>query len=89
MRKTKKNKVISLVKKMFFKLIPLIIVGVICFFVGRQIGLNTDTTSSNTTVEDVRVETRTISKTISASGQIKEYVTKKLSLDKYTNGITI
>ena len=86
MRKTKKNKVISLVKKMFFKLIPLIIVGVICFFVGRQIGLNTDTTSSNTTVEDVRVETRTISKTISASGQIKEYVTKKLSLDKYTNG---
>lgn len=81
MRKTKKNKVISLVKKMFFKLIPLIIVGVICFFVGRQIGLNTDTTSSNTTVEDVSVETRTISKTLSASGQIKEYATKKLSLD--------
>lgn len=81
MKKFKKNKIINIIKKAIFKLIPCIIVGVACFFIGRQIGLNTDTSSSNTTIEDVTVETRTISKTLSASGQIKEYATKKLSLD--------
>jgi len=81
MKRTRKNKVINIIKKGIIKLIPLIIVGVACFFIGRQIGLNTDTTSSNVTIEDVAVETRTITKTLSASGQIKEYATKKLSLD--------
>lgn len=81
MKKLRKNKLINTLKKGIIKLIPFIIVGAICFFVGRQIGLNTDTSSSNVTIEDVEASTRTITKTLSASGQVSAYATNKISLN--------
>ena len=37
-------------------------VGTTTFFVGRQIGLNTDTSSTSTTIEEVTVGTQNIKK---------------------------
>ena len=68
-------------KKFIPVIILLIIVGVACFFVGRSIGLNTDTSSSNTTIEDVEVSKQTIKKTLTSSGEVQAYATKKLSLN--------
>lgn len=56
------------------------VVGTIAFFVGKQIGLNTDTSSTSTTVEEVTVGTQTIKKTLTSSGEIKSANTEKLEL---------
>jgi HlyD family secretion protein len=74
----------SAVYKKFKKFIPttilLILIGTFSFFIGRQIGLNTDTSSTNTLVNDVLVGTQTIKKTLTSSGEITSSSTKKLSL---------
>ncbi len=70
----------SIIKKYMPILLIIVIVGLICFFVGKNIGLNTDITSSNTTVEDVKVEKQTISKTITSNGSIESYSSEKLEL---------
>lgn len=64
-------------------LIIILVVGVstITFFIGKRIGLNTDLSTSNTTIENVEVSKRTITKTITSSGEISTASTEKLELD--------
>lgn len=68
------------IKKIVPTLILIVIVGTITFFVGKQIGLNTDQTSSSTTVENVSVGKQTIKKTLTGSGEIETSETENLSL---------
>lgn len=56
------------------------IVSTITFFIGRQIGLNTDTSSTITTITEEKVSTRTIKKTLTSSGEIQSIGTEKLQL---------
>lgn len=82
MTKHKKGKsVFSLIKRKIPITFFIIVVGITCFFVGKNIGLNTDTTSSNKTVEDVEVSKQTITKSLTSSGSIEPYTTKTISLD--------
>lgn len=67
-------------KKAVLSIILIAIVGTITFFVGRQIGLNTDTSSTTTTIEEVTVGTQNIKKTLTSSGEIKSSSTEKLEL---------
>lgn len=67
-------------KKVLAILFLMAIVGTVTFFIGKQIGLNTDTSSTNTTIEEVTVGTQTIKKTLTNSGEIKSATTEKLSL---------
>ena len=50
------------IKKAIIIIILVAGVGTTTFFVGRQIGLNTDTSSTNTTIEEVTVGTQNIKK---------------------------
>ena len=68
------------IKKVLLIIILIAIVGTITFFIGRQIGLNTDTSSTSTTIEEVSVGTQTIKKTLTSSGEIKSSSTEKLEL---------
>ena len=67
-------------KKILFIIILIAVVATITFFVGRQIGLNTDVSSTNTTIEEKEVSKRTITKTLTASGEIGTATTEKLEL---------
>ena len=78
--KNKKQNRFKRIKKSIPILILIILVGVISFFVGKRIGLNTDTSSTNTTIEDVKVEKQTITKTLTSSGEIAASSTENLSL---------
>ena len=75
------KKILKKAKKKLPLIILVLVVGVACFFVGRKIGLNTDTSSSNTTIEDVEVSKQTIKKTLTSSGQIETSLTKQLTLN--------
>lgn len=68
------------IKKLLAIIVLMAIVGTITFFVGKQIGLNTDTSSASTTIEEVTVGTQTIKKTLTSSGEIKSANTEKLEL---------
>ena len=69
------------VQKIFVTIILIAIIGTTMFFIGKQIGLNTDKSSTSTTIEEVTVENQTIKKTITSSGEIKSTSTEKLSLE--------
>lgn len=69
------------VQKIFVTIILIAIVGTVMFFIGKQIGLNTDKSSTSTTIEEVTVGNQTIKKTITSSGEIKSTSTEKLSLE--------
>lgn len=71
----------KLLRKFISILVLTTLVGVVCFFIGKKIGLNTDTSSTNKTIEDVTVEKQTIKKTLTATGQIESSESKKISLD--------
>lgn len=66
--------------KIIFKILILIIICTITFFIGKQIGLNTDTSATTTTIENVTVGTQTIKKTITSSGEIETTNTEKLEI---------
>lgn len=68
------------IKKTLSLLIIIFIVGTIMFFIGRKIGLNTDTSIENTTVEKVTVGTQSIKKTLTSSGEVKSSEIEKLEL---------
>lgn len=68
------------IKKILVVLILMSITGTITFYIGRQIGLNTDTSSTSTTTEEVTVGTQTIKKTLTSSGEISSASTEKLEL---------
>lgn len=68
------------IKKVLFIIMLMAIVGTITFFIGKQIGLNTDTSTTSTTIEEVTVGKQTIKKTLTSSGEIKSASTEKLEL---------
>lgn len=68
-------------KKALLIIILMAIVGTVTFFIGKQIGLNTDTSSASTTIEEVTVGTQTIKKTLTSSGEIQSANIEKLELD--------
>lgn len=68
------------VKKLVTIIILMSIVGTVTFFIGKQIGLNTDISSVNVNVEEVTVGTKTINKTLTSSGEIKSASAEKLEL---------
>lgn len=68
-------------KKIFSIIILIIIISTITFFIGKQIGLNTDISSTNTTIEEKTVSKRTITKTLTATGEIGTATTEKLTID--------
>lgn len=67
-------------KKALAIVILMAVVGTITFFIGKQIGLNTDTSSTTTTIEEVTVGAQTIKKTLTSSGEIKSANSEKLEL---------
>ena len=68
------------IKKVLFIIVLMAIVGTITFIIGKQIGLNTDTSTTSTTIEEVVVGKQTIKKTLTSSGEIKSSKTEKLEL---------
>lgn len=67
-------------KKTIFTLVIIMVISTLTFWIGKQIGLNTDTSSTNTTIEEKTVGTQTIKKTVTASGEIETANTEKLTI---------
>lgn len=67
-------------RKTLIAIIVIIAISSLTFYIGRQIGLNTDMSSTNTTVEEKIVGTRTITKTLTSSGEISTANTEKLEI---------
>ena len=67
-------------RKTLIAIIVIIAISSLTFYIGRQIGLNTDMSSTNTTVEEKIVGTRTITKTLTSSGEISTSNTEKLEI---------
>lgn len=68
-------------KKWIGIIILIIIFSTITFFIGRQIGLNTDTSNTVTTISNETVERHTIQKTLTYSGEIQSANTENVALD--------
>ena len=79
--KSRAKRIFKKSKKLIILIIIILIFSGISFYIGKRVGLNTDTTSSNTSVEDVKVSKRNITKTLTSSGQIEASLTEKLSLN--------
>lgn len=72
----------KLKKKVFTILIIIVILG-IAFFIGMQFGIssaNNEEGTTTTTISEVEVETQTIQKKLTSSGQISSASSEKLSL---------
>lgn len=76
----KSTKFYKKTKKYYPTIILMVIDGFLSFTIGKRIGLNTDTSITNTKIEEVTVDKHTISKTLTGSGQIESSTTEKLSL---------
>lgn len=89
--KIKAKKIFKNSKKIIVFIIVILIFSGISFYIGKRVGLNTDTSSSNTTIEDVKVSKQSIKKTLTSSGQIEASSTEKLSLNTsyYYNSILV
>lgn len=74
--KNKKNK-----KKIYISILVVILL-IVTFFIGKQVGANSETTNSNitTTVTEKTVETQDIKKTLTGSGEISSSSSEKLTL---------
>lgn len=68
-------------KRILIIIILIIICSSITFYIGRQIGLNTDTSNTVTTITEETVSTRTITNTQTFSGEIQSQTTENLTLD--------
>ena len=79
--KSKVKKVFKKFKKYIWIVVVILVLCLISFYIGKRVGLNTDTSSSNATIEDVKVSNQSITKTITSSGQIEPSSTEKLSLN--------
>lgn len=69
------------IKKILVIIIVITITSTITFFVGRQIGLNTDISSTSTTIEEKTVSKRNIIKTLTATGEIETATSENLSIE--------
>ena len=56
MKKDRKKRI----KRFITTSILIVIISISSFFIGKKVGLNTDTSTSNTNIEDVEVEKQTI-----------------------------
>lgn len=72
----------KITKKAILQIIVIVIIATITFFIGRQIGLNTDTSSTKTTIENVTVGTQTITKTLTGSGEIETATTEQVAISQ-------
>jgi len=79
--KAKLKKILKNYRKYLIFTIIILVFSLISFYIGKRVGLNTDTTSSNTSIENVKVSKQTITKSITSSGQIEASKTEKLSLN--------
>jgi len=77
----KKSKLAIFLRRIIPIIVMSTIAGVSCFFIGKKIGLNTDTSKTNTSIEDVKVEKQTINKTLTVSGSIESSSSEKLELN--------
>ncbi len=87
----KAKKIFKNSKKIIAFIIVILIFSGISFYIGKRVGLNTDTSSSNTKIEDVKVSKQSIKKTLTSSGQIETSSTEKISLNTsyYYNSILV
>lgn len=77
-------------KKIFFTiLIILVTIGV--FFIGRQVGLNTEDSKTKTITTQEKVSTQDIKKTLTSSGSVSSKTTEKieLSTSKYFEAMCV
>lgn len=68
-------------KKVLLVIVLIIIFSTITFFIGRKIGLNTNTSSTSTVVTEEIVSKHTIKKELTASGEIDTAKTEQLELN--------
>lgn len=68
------------VKKTLIIIILIGVISSITFYIGKQVGLNVDTSSTTTTIEEKTVGIQTIKKTLTSSGEIQTSNTEKLEL---------
>lgn len=89
--RTKVKRLLKKTKKYIILITIIIVLCLISFYIGKRVGLNTDTSTSNTSIEDVKVSRQTIKKTLTSSGQIEASNTEKLSLNTsyYYNSILV
>ena len=87
MKKDRKKRI----KRFITTSILIVIISISSFFIGKKVGLNTDTSTSNTNIEDVVVEKQTIKKSLTSTGEIKSSKTEKLSLSTsyYFNSLCV
>ncbi len=69
------------IKKVLFIIVIIIIFSTITFFIGKKIGLNTNTSSTSTVITEETVSRHTIQKELTASGEIETALTEKLELN--------
>lgn len=74
------SKIFQKGKRKLPTMLLLLIVGIGSFLIGKKIGLNTDTSKTNTKIEEVKVEKQTITKTLTSSGEIDTTQTERLYL---------
>ena len=89
--KTRVKKKFQKIKKYLLYVIAIIILCGVSFYIGKRVGLNTDTSTSNVSIEDVKVSKQNIKKTLTSSGQIEASNVEKLSLNTsyYFNSILV
>ncbi len=89
--KIRAKKLFKKSKKAIVFIVIILVFSGISFYIGKRVGLNTDTTSSNTKIEDIKVSRQSIKKTLTSSGQIEASSTEKLSLNTsyYYNSILV
>lgn len=68
------------IKKLIFIVILIVVISGTTFVIGKKIGLNTDTSSTTTTIKEVSVGTQNIKKTVTSSGEIQTATTEKLEI---------
>jgi multidrug efflux pump subunit AcrA (membrane-fusion protein) len=66
-------------KKIFIIILIILLVGA-AFFVGRQVGLNTEDSKTKTVITEETVGTQDLKKTLTASGQVSAKTTEELDL---------
>lgn len=68
-------------KKLLLVIVLIILFSTITFFIGKKIGLNTNTSSTSTVVTEETVSKHTIKKELTASGEIDTAETEQLELN--------
>jgi multidrug efflux pump subunit AcrA (membrane-fusion protein) len=78
-------------KKKILIIILIILLTIGAFFVGRQVGLNTEESKTKTVITEETVSNHDIKKTLTGSGQVSAKTTEQLEVDttKYFNAMCV